>query len=810
MAVDSSVVIAERVWGTGRSRTTVCLTAAEAQAAIVPDSWLVVNRGRAAPVVSIMGNAMSFEPTTELNLDDTTKELRDGALRPQEFQCSSPDSSQLASQSESSTSASSASDESVASSEMRPAAVPAPAPAPVPAPAATAITKPSGRAPLSPTLKARLGIRAPVGSGDELGETVPPELHVELPDPPRHGCLRLPAEGLLSSHVRRRVHWGHVMCREYKRMVGGGGGVPSSGSWALGIDSVVLVPTSGSHGATTATGVSSTGVSSTGSPRLALHDPLVGAIPEDEREEIRKAASASSRMHSPTLRPRSGSSSTIVDTSDSSTSVIEYRLFGIDGTRSPYLRPTSSLLRGQSAPAVETGEPPLLELGDCAASSGTAGTGSPIFSSEARAMRGRPTSDGQATAAATASFDSDDDDADDDGSRHHSPGNYSETDRTESHEHAAIKGTSSMVRLAVVTHGHAVGHTLGDEDGEHYPGVHVDAATGVRTSPLAADPPASPHRVADGAAVGGSSPSSHRGRPSKGGRKPSSKASSRSKKKKAPAKQSQAPKSPATSVDASIVPPLPPSPPSLRPGERLLGTVDEFERRRESELARREESLTEAERRVSTRETRQFSHKHGVRNPLFDRLEEPQRRQLLQAMAGSLAPPISALHATNEGELGVLVSLRASREQAGCNCSDSASEIQKMAVKRLRQELTARGLPNVGSRAQMADRLRDAIASEPLCGAAEGPSACPCAAEGIRCHFDMCRCRCEGCRNPSGCEDYVSSEVRAYVRSAIKRARQTARGSDSAAATAEAHSVDALAGSHASSSDPDLSDTHSD
>ncbi|KAA0157226.1 hypothetical protein FNF29_00578 [Cafeteria roenbergensis] len=212
---------------------------------------------------------------------------------------------------------------------------------------------------------------------------------------------------------------------------------------------------------------------------------------------------------------------------------------------------------------------------------------------------------------------------------------------------------------------------------------------------------------------------------------------------------------------------------ALRPGEALLGSVDEFEARRASELARRNADLPPQDRAKGPLETRQQSHRRGGGNPLFNRLEAASRRDLLRREVGCRPDGARLIAEANRAAEIELAELRHSRANSGCNCRPAAELYKSMNAKKLRAELEARSLSTHGSKAEMLARIKEATAKEPLCGAGHGPGACPCAEAGVPCNYDVCKCDCDECSNPSGRDEYDGRAVRAHMKRVIKLFRQS-------------------------------------
>lgn len=225
----------------------------------------------------------------------------------------------------------------------------------------------------------------------------------------------------------------------------------------------------------------------------------------------------------------------------------------------------------------------------------------------------------------------------------------------------------------------------------------------------------------------------------------------------------------------------PPTPPlnhaaamaALRPGESLLGTVDEFEARRASELATRNADLPPQDRSKAPLETRQQSHRRGGGNPLFNRLEDSTRRDLLRREVGCRPDGARLTAEANRAAEIELAELRQSRANSGCSCRPAGEMYKSMNAKKLRSALEARSLSTHGSKAEMLARIKEATAKEPLCGSGHGPSACPCAEAGVPCNYDVCKCDCDECSNPSGRDEYDGRAVRTHMRRVIKLFKQS-------------------------------------
>lgn len=124
-----------------------------------------------------------------------------------------------------------------------------------------------------------------------------------------------------------------------------------------------------------------------------------------------------------------------------------------------------------------------------------------------------------------------------------------------------------------------------------------------------------------------------------------------------------------------------------------------------------------------------------------------------------------------------LEQLRDSRSEVGCDCH-RPKNFNKYNERRLKDELRKRGLPTEhrggrAGKAELAERLREAVESGPVCG-----RDCPCVKEGVDCHADACGCWQEkgaevvreACQKTcgNGLYFYDSKEVKKYRRTFLK------------------------------------------
>jgi hypothetical protein len=427
-------------------------------------------------------------------------------------------------------------------------------------------------------------------------------------------------------------------------------------------------------------------------------------------------------------------------------------IFGEMGSRSPYLRSTPGF--GESG---EDGgdEPPALSLDSEAVSADAAEAAARATGMRIRASHGRSSS-------RTREVEEEEKD---------------EASGDESEASAAASGAASSRHAGVAMGSFVPGHRLASE--KYNPG---SKSRGMRPRSDSHDHVSSPKPERDGAG-GDATVSAAEKRKQRRKRKG---------REKAVAAATAAAEAELEALTADpFPPPQKPGLVSLLPGELLVGSVDEFEKRRHTELATRDSSLPVHQRSKAPFETRQWSHKKRD-NPLFDRLREPQRRIILSRAVNSVDGGIAELSKLGREQELSLAELRKHRDASGCRCVSAAHNIKKMTAKRLRESLQARGLPVDGTRAELAARFREAAAAEPLCSATGGEAACPCASAGVPCNYDVCRCDCDACRNPLGYESYSRKAVKAHVKRMIREAGT--RGASAAHSDGEAAAASAQAG----------------
>ena len=189
------------------------------------------------------------------------------------------------------------------------------------------------------------------------------------------------------------------------------------------------------------------------------------------------------------------------------------------------------------------------------------------------------------------------------------------------------------------------------------------------------------------------------------------------------------------------------------------GDVDTFEYRKGIDLEERKKHLTEEERKCFTGETRQFDFSGTKRNPIFRRSQEKERKHLLcmaidpehedfqqhkqrkrglsdadfQQMADGSLDIMQDLLKEVESLGREFDAVRDERDRVGCSCTKLKTK--GMREPRLKEELRKRGLPDTGPKDECSARLREHLATECVCTV-----DCPCAKEGIMCHFDICGC----------------------------------------------------------------------
>eukprot|EP00953_Heterococcus_sp_UTEX-ZZ885_P032960 17182-Heterococcus_DN1.PRE.1 len=206
--------------------------------------------------------------------------------------------------------------------------------------------------------------------------------------------------------------------------------------------------------------------------------------------------------------------------------------------------------------------------------------------------------------------------------------------------------------------------------------------------------------------------------------------------------------------------------------------LEDHDAQRAERLAERAASLTKREKKACRGETRQWDFKlHNNRNPLFGRLSEKARRELLLGVADE-APrdPAHTLHTLHDEFverstelLHELDAIRRSRSTGG-GCACAPLKVDKLPVTRLKEELRARHLPAEGNKKTLGKALGEALGAggggAHLCDSLN----CDCARNGIQCQADLCGC----CRAPKhgerdGCAGHSCSNAEGLY--AYKEAR---------------------------------------
>jgi hypothetical protein len=233
-----------------------------------------------------------------------------------------------------------------------------------------------------------------------------------------------------------------------------------------------------------------------------------------------------------------------------------------------------------------------------------------------------------------------------------------------------------------------------------------------------------------------------------------------------------------------------------------LGSVLEVEELRLSELEARAKDLTKSQRaKVRDGETRQFDYKSGVRNPLFGRLSERERRKLFSESelrhlhemeeqvahrkrsmsseapsSGSASPivgpstaePLEADFACVASEqLNEFVVIRDSRDDAcGCSCGELVKKVTKMNVKKLQAFLSERRvkISRAQSKAELLAQAKAIAMREQNCLTAEN---CECARNGVGCHANVCVGCAGDCHNPHAQYAYDKDRVLQYRKQMI-------------------------------------------
>jgi hypothetical protein len=198
-------------------------------------------------------------------------------------------------------------------------------------------------------------------------------------------------------------------------------------------------------------------------------------------------------------------------------------------------------------------------------------------------------------------------------------------------------------------------------------------------------------------------------------------------------------------------------------GEPIIRSIDVYEEQKAARLAARHAALSRRDRSkisVDSLETRQWDFRGDVRNPMFSRLEERGRHDLLLRYAD-----VTSDGGTDKEELGAaghtdhddfverarihgieLGEIRKARMTGGgCSCSKIVN-VSKLSLPRIKEELMNRHLCHTrGHRKELVERLEAALEEE---GGLCNPSTCECARAGVVCHGDLCGC----CKGASACK----------------------------------------------------------
>ena len=237
--------------------------------------------------------------------------------------------------------------------------------------------------------------------------------------------------------------------------------------------------------------------------------------------------------------------------------------------------------------------------------------------------------------------------------------------------------------------------------------------------------------------------------------------------------------------------------------EYCVGSIGEFEERREEELKNRKDKLKNREKKMVNGETRQFDYKRSGRyNPLFERLDEKERKQVF---FGKKTESLNAIHESsskrrskrsnpivikpnssvcvtgmNVEQVTMLAKeqekefneIRTGREQVGCNCGSEWENISKAPVKKLRAILQSRGESfALLTKYQMLQRVEEIKLKEQLTQCQLSPT-CECRLNGISCHSDACGVSCgQQCGNDLPGYTYNSPQVKTYRKTIIESVR---------------------------------------
>lgn len=204
--------------------------------------------------------------------------------------------------------------------------------------------------------------------------------------------------------------------------------------------------------------------------------------------------------------------------------------------------------------------------------------------------------------------------------------------------------------------------------------------------------------------------------------------------------------------------------------DKWIDSVDVFEQCRAAELRFRMDSLSGKDRKLANLETRQFDYVKSKDNPLFKRLDERERKEVLTSKEDTVRSSRRRKLSVDEQhematlaiqQMDELMDIRSGRNNVGCNCGAEFNNYRKMSMKKLKGLLHSYKVEILeeDSKSVLLDKVEDLINAkkDAVCEV-----KCPCALAGIQCHEDVCNPACvDGCGNPLGTMRYQGDVVRA-------------------------------------------------
>lgn len=181
-------------------------------------------------------------------------------------------------------------------------------------------------------------------------------------------------------------------------------------------------------------------------------------------------------------------------------------------------------------------------------------------------------------------------------------------------------------------------------------------------------------------------------------------------------------------------------------------------------------------------ETRQYDHKNGIKNPLFECVSEVTRIAILSSTAAnthSSSSHSSSSHPHSESAVDTfehvseinkeIKAIHISRDKIGCTCKPV--KIDKLSVAKMRSEVHTHlsSFPELQkkdieglSKGDLMARVKELYRDRCLCA----DHGCECVADGVGCSDQSCLCVGKGsklCFNPFGSQAYDLDKVWDYI-----------------------------------------------